>query len=262
MAERTTRSLSERIHVGTSGWHYAHWRGPFYPEGMKSDQMLAFYCERLSTVEINNSFYRLPTRKTFRWWRQQTPAGFVFAVKASRYITHMKKLKDSRQPLRKFLSHAEALGAKLGPILFQLPPRWRRDTARLKNFLQALPRRHRFAFEFRDPSWFHREVYRLLEQHNAAFCVFDLAGLQSPRTLTADFTYLRLHGPAEQKYAGCYTREQLRAWLRACEAWAKEGAQEVFVYFDNDQAGYAARNALELVALLEPASCQARTDGG
>ncbi|MFQ5927733.1 MAG: DUF72 domain-containing protein, partial [Terriglobia bacterium] len=194
--------MEERIQVGTSGWHYAHWRGPFYPEKMGSREMLPFYCQRLATVEVNNSFYHLPAKKIFRLWRQQTPREFLFAVKASRYITHMKKLKDPREPLKKFLSHAEELGGKLGPILFQLPPRWGRDAARLKDFLQALPKKHRTTFEFRDPSWFHRETYALLEQHNAAFCVFDLAGQKSPRRLTANFAYLRLHGPSPQHYAG------------------------------------------------------------
>ncbi len=240
----------ERIRIGTSGWHYAHWRGPFYPEKLPSAQMLDFYCQRLKSVEINNSFYHLPAKETFRQWRRETPKDFVLAVKASRYITHMKKLKDPEEALTLFLSHAEELGSKLGPILFQLPPRWGRDAARARDFLKALPKRHRYAFEFRDASWFHDEIYALLEQHNAAFCVFDLAGEKSPRLLTADFAYLRLHGPAAEKYAGRYTRAQLRDWLRCATNWLAEGAREVFVYFDNDQAGYAALNALELHAMV------------
>ena len=241
--------MIERIRVGTSGWHYPHWRGPFYPEKMGSAGMLGFYCQRLRTVEINNSFYHLPAKETFHDWREATPPNFIFAAKASRYITHMKKLKDPEEPLQRFLSHAEELGEKLGPILFQLPPRWGCDAGRLRDFLQALPKRHSYAFEFRDPSWFQRGIYALLEQHSAALCVFDLAGQESPRLLTADFAYLRLHGPAEQKYAGRYTRGQLRDWLRCCSNWLAQGAREVFVYFDNDQAGYAALNALELQAI-------------
>ncbi len=238
--------MADRIRVGTSGWHYAHWQGPFYPERIASDQMLEFYSQRLATVEINNSFYRLPPAKTFRFWRQATPKHFLFAVNASRYITHMKKLKDPEQSLKKFLSHATELGSKLGPILFQLPPHWRRDLTRLEDFLQALPKGLCCAFEFRDPSWFHPETYSLLGHHNAAFCVFDLAGQESPRRLTANFGYARFHGPSLQKYGGRYTQAQLRDWLRCCEAWLKEGAREVFVYFDNDQASYAPLNALEL----------------
>jgi uncharacterized protein YecE (DUF72 family) len=241
-----TNLMSKRLHVGTSGWHYAHWRGPFYPETLRSARMLKSYCERFRTVEINNSFYHLPAKETFRQWRIQTPADFVFAVKASRYITHMKKLKDPAQSVAKFLSHAEELGQKLGPILFQLPPHWRRDARRMAEFLQTLPKHRRYAFECRDVSWFHGEIYSLLEQHNAAFCVFDLAGTESPRVMTADFGYVRLHGPALQRYAGCYTRPQLSGWLRLVSAWLDQGAREVFVYFDNDEAGFAARNAMEL----------------
>jgi len=238
--------MSPRIHVGTSGWHYAHWRGPFYPEALPSARMLEFYAGRLRTVEINNSFYHLPAKETFRQWKEHTPADFVFAVKASRYITHMKKLKDSAESVTRFLSHAEELGAKLGPILFQLPPHWGRDAGRLAKFLEALPRHHRYAFECRDASWFHPEIYGLLRQYNAAFCVFDLAAMESPRLMTADFAYVRLHGPAAQKYSGCYTHSQLSGWLRSASDWLTQGAREVFVYFDNDQAAYAARNALEL----------------
>jgi uncharacterized protein YecE (DUF72 family) len=215
--------------------------------------MLTFYCQRLDTVEINNSFYQLPEKKTFRGWRQQTPARFLFSVKASRYITHMKKLKDPQQPLRKFLAHARELGPKLGPILFQLPPRWGRDAARLRDFLRTLPTKHDYAFEFRDPSWFHRETYALLEKHNAAFCVFDLAGMTSPKELTADFAYLRLHGPSAFHYQGRYTRRQLAGWLKTIRRWQRQGARTTYVYFDNDQNGYAALNALELASMVERA---------
>jgi uncharacterized protein YecE (DUF72 family) len=239
-------AMIQRVLVGTSGWHYPHWKGPFYPAKITSDEMFAFYCRRFVTVEINNSFYRLPSGQTFRSWKRQAPSHFLFAVKASRYITHMKKLKDPEQSLAKFLSAATGLGSKLGPVLFQMPPFWSRDTVRLSGFLGALPDGLRCAFEFRHPSWFHREVYALLERHDAAFCAFDLAGEQSPRVLTGTFGYLRLHGPAEQKYSGRYSKPQLRQWLSCCERWIKEGAQQVFVYFDNDQAGYAAINAQEL----------------
>jgi uncharacterized protein YecE (DUF72 family) len=242
--------MKARIRVGTSGWHYPHWLGPFYPEALPTAEMLEYYAQRLRTVEINNSFYHLPAKETFRAWKEQTPKGFIFAVKASRYITHMKKLKDPEQALAKFLSHTEELVEKLGPVLFQLPPRWGRDSARLATFLEALPKNHRCAFEFRDPSWFHPEICRLLERYNAAFCVFDLAGLRSPMPLTADFAYLRLHGPSEYRYAGRYSRSQLRDWLQCCVKWFRQGAREVFIYFDNDQAGYAALNALELKEML------------
>jgi uncharacterized protein YecE (DUF72 family) len=234
------------IHIGTSGWHYDHWRGPFYPEKLPSAEMLGWYSEHFWTVEINNSFYQLPSRKTFREWRRQTPAEFSFAVKASRYITHMKKLKEPGAALRKLLLHAGELKENLGPVLFQLPPRWRRNPERLAAFLKALPRKHRYVFEFRDASWFDEEIYALLRRHNAALCVYDLAGFASPVERTADFGYLRLHGPATEKYAGRYSRAQLRHWLKLCEAWLKQGAKQVYVYFDNDQAGFATLNAIEM----------------
>jgi uncharacterized protein YecE (DUF72 family) len=243
------RPMSEQVHVGTSGWHYKHWCGPFYPETLRPDEMLKFYSERLRTVEINNSFYHLPSPDAFRKWRDETPGDFRFAIKASRYITHMKKLKDPEQSLKKFLLHVEELGGKSGPILFQLPPHWKRDALRLKDFLRALPKHWRYAFEFREPSWFHQEIFSLLEQHNAAQCIYDLAGYQSPEEVTARFTYVRLHGPSAYKYAGRYSHALLRSWLHRVEEWFKQGSREVFVYFDNDQAGYAALNALEFQKL-------------
>jgi uncharacterized protein YecE (DUF72 family) len=238
--------MASRMHIGTSGWHYSHWRGPFYPEDMRDDKMLDFYVRHFQTVEINNSFYRLPSEQTFNSWRDQTPSGFIFAVKASRYITHMKKLKDPESASQKFFAHAEALKKKIGPILFQLPPSWHINVDRLQAFLEKLPPGHRYAFEFRDPTWFNRQVIDLLKKHHAAFCVYDLAGQQSPKELTARFAYLRLHGPAEQKYSGRYTRPQLQKWLELCTEWLHGGAKQVFVYFDNDQSGYAALNAMEL----------------
>ena len=233
------------IHIGTSGWHYDHWYGVFYPSEMRARELLGFYCQHFHTVEINNSFYHLPARQTFRLWYQQTPRNFCFAVKASRYITHMKKLKDARQPVATFLSHVRGLKEKLGPILFQLPPRWGRDVERLSQFLEGLPRSYRYAFEFRDPSWFHEETYAQLRRYNAAFCVYDLAGQTSPRLLTANFAYLRLHGPSAFKYQGRYSRRQLAGWWRTIRGWLNE-VSAIYVYFDNDQNGYAALNAQEL----------------
>lgn len=244
--------MKERIQVGTSGWHYKHWKGPFYPDTLPESQMLHFYSQRFSTVEINNSFYHLPSKKTFVNWRGSVPKGFLFAVKGSRYITHLKKLKDPEQAIQKFFSRAHALGSTLGPALFQLPPHWKRDVPRLRDFLEALPDGQCCAFEFRDASWYHAETYQALERYGAAFCVSDLAGEESPKLLTSKFAYLRLHGPAKQKYSGCYTRAHLRRWLGYCHAWLKKGAKEVFIYFDNDQAGFAALNALEMQVMIRP----------
>ena len=237
------------VRIGTSGYHYKHWLGKFYPKGMKPNEMLAFYLQHFETVELNNSFYRLPSSAAFENWRVSTPDGFCFAVKASRYITHMKKLKDPEAGLGNFLPRAELLGPKLGPIVFQLPPHWSSDTERLAEFLEHLPRVHRYSFELRDRSWHNPAVYELLRRYNAAFCIYELAGFQSPLEITADFSYIRLHGPKEKAYQGSYSRSSLMKWANRIREMRNE-LQAVYLYFDNDEAGYAAKNALELRDLL------------
>lgn len=241
--------MSGGIHIGTSGWHYDHWIGTFYPEGLPKDAALEHYAGPFRTAEINNSFYRLPEKKTFAAWRDATPDGFLFSVKASRYLTHMKKLKDPQQPLEKLLDRVDALGDKLGPILFQLPPRWKLNVERLEDFLKALPDSYRYAFEFRDESWFDDRVYGLLEEHGAAFCIYDLAGRTSPKEITADFAYVRLHGP-EGPYQGRYGKQRLASWAGAFSTWAESG-REIYCYFDNDEAGYAPQDALVLREMME-----------
>lgn len=236
------------VYIGTSGWSYQHWRGPFYPPDLPQTRWLDYYVKHFSTVEINNSFYQLPHEATFAEWQHTTPNGFLFAVKASRYITHMKKLRDVQAPLDMFLAHATALGNKLGPILFQLPPRWNFNAERLSTFLKMLPRQHRFAFEFRDATWFNEQAYALLRQHQAAFCIYELAGKQSPEIVTADFIYIRLHGPAGA-YQGQYTQSVLHTWAERIAGWRK-AQKDVYCYFDNDQAGYAVQDAQRLRELV------------
>jgi uncharacterized protein YecE (DUF72 family) len=211
--------------------------------------MLACYLEHFDTVELNNPFYRLPTESTFDNWREATPANFVFAVKASRFITHNKKLKDPQNALDKFFPPVAHLEKKLGPILFQLPPSWRVNVERLREFLQMLPRDVRYTFEFREHSWINDEVNAVLREFNAAFCIYELAGFKSPLYVTADFAYVRLHGPAPGKYQGSYSDEQLKQWAAQIQDWAKK-LTAVYVYFDNDQAGYAAQNAATLRKML------------
>ncbi len=206
--------------------------------------MLDFYSHQFDTVELNNSFYKLPTPAAFEEWKRSTPKGFLFAVKASRYITHMKKLKEGEASFERFHERVVELGAKLGPILFQLPPRWGPDPERLDEFLGSLPRRRRYAFELRDPSWFNAETEAVLRRHRAGFCIYDFDRRQSPLTVTADFVYVRLHGP-EGRYAGSYSERELERWHREIEGWCRAGL-DVYCYFDNDQAGYAARDALRL----------------
>lgn len=239
-----------KIHIGTSGWHYKHWVGTFYPEKMKPDQFMEFYLKYFRTVELNNSFYMLPQESTFRQWAKQVPKGFLYSVKASRFITHMKKLLDPVENFGNFIERAKALGDKLGVILFQLPPGWKYDKERFENFISALPKEYRYTFEFRNHTWYNDEVYALLKKHNVSFCIYELEYHQSPIEVTADFVYIRLHGPG-LKYQGSYSDAVLKKWAKRIKGWSEEG-KDVFVYFDNDQLGYAAHNAERLNSFLKP----------
>ena len=247
----------ESIRIGTSGYHYKHWRGLFSPAGTKPPQYLNYYLNFFNTVEINNSFYRLPTHETFAAWRQAVPDSFVFSVKASRFITHLKKLKDPQQSIGNFLQNVAGLEEKLGPILFQLPPRWRCAPARLRLFLQALPTGFLYTFEFRDHSWYNKEVYDLLRQYQVAFCIYDLEQHQSPVVVTTHFVYIRLHGPVG-KYNGSYSDEVLQNWATAACNWAREG-KAVYIYFDNDIGGHAVVDAQRLRALIQTLTTTANT---
>ncbi len=229
------------IRIGTSGWNYSHWKGPFYPQGARPQELLPLYAGRFETVEVNNSFYHLPSREVFAQWRHATPGEFVFSVKASRYITHMKKLKDPNQGVSRFLKAAEGLGPKLGAVLFQLPPKWSFDERRLAAFLEALPPGRTYAFELRDHSWHCDRAYELLRRRGCAFCIYELGGFSSPLVTTSDTVYVRLHGP-DGAYAGSYTPQALRAWADRFLEWADRG-HDVYCYFDNDQRGYAADDA-------------------
>ncbi len=215
---------------------------------MRPAEYLAHYSTRFSSVEIDSTFYRLPTARAVRTWRNDTPKDFVFSCKASRFITHMKKLKDADQSTPAFFAVLEEFGPKLGPVLFQLPPRWRVNPARLEEFLEALPTGHTFVFEFRDLSWFRADTLRLLEQKNAACCIYDLDGTVSPFVLTSDVVYIRLHGP-DGPYQGSYSEKAIAEWADRLIAWRDE-QRDVYCYFDNDQHGYAVRDATRLQAAL------------
>ena len=244
-AMNTSASLS----IGTSGWNYDHWRGSFYPEDLSTKDWLSYYAERFGSVEINSSFYRLPSEKSLSRWRGAVPEEFTFAFKANRYITHMKKLTDPEEPLRTLYDRASMLGDKLGPILFQLPPNWRFNGERLAAFLSTLSPDYRHVFELRDERWITPEALDLLRQHECAFCIYDFAGRQSPREVTGNFVYIRLHGPMEEPYRGAYTTQTLSGWAGAISTWRRHG-HDVCCYFDNDEEGYAAQNARELQQML------------
>jgi uncharacterized protein YecE (DUF72 family) len=241
------------IRIGTSGWHYKHWIGRYYPATLKPAEMLQWYVRDFDTVELNNTFYHLPKESTLDAWRKSVPADFRFAVKGSRFLTHMIKLKDPERGLANFLPRVERLGRRLGPILWQLPPRWNVNVERLETFLRALPRRHRYAFELRNATWMTDEVYAVLRKYKAAFCIYELAGYHSPFELTAKWTYVRLHGPTQSKYQGSYTERQLEAWAERIEAW-RHTLDRIYVYFDNDDSAYAVQNALTLKGLVAPRS--------
>lgn len=242
------RSDMARVRIGTSGWHYQHWRGPYYPQSVPPRAMLDLYARDFETVEINNSFYRMPSSATFEAWKDATPVGFSFSVKGSRYLTHRKKLLDPQPALERLMEAVVGLGVKLGPILFQLPPNWHCNLDRLQQFLGALPAGRRYSIECRDQSWHNREVYRLLRDHNVAFYLYELGGIRSTLEVTADFVYVRLHGPGN-KYEGDYSAGRLKSWADRIQRW-KQSDLDVYFYFDNDQAGYAVKNAQELKRIL------------
>jgi uncharacterized protein YecE (DUF72 family) len=229
--------------IGCSGWQYRHWRGTFYPRDLAQNRWLDYYTSTFDTVEINNTFYRLPDASTFAAWKRRVPAGFLYGVKASRYLTHMKKLKDPKQPLDRLFSRARLLGAALGPVLYQLPPRWRVDIERLANFVRTLPARRRHAIEFRDPSWYTDEVFELLARHNVACCVHDMAGSATGQKIVGPFVYARFHGPA--RYSGRYEDAALDDWAKWFAERLREG-RSVFAYFNNDAGGNAPHDALRL----------------
>lgn len=241
-------SAKGKILVGTSGWHYKHWLGRFYPRQLSSKEMLSFYSREFTTVEINNSFYRLPEKSTFHNWKVRVPADFTFAVKASRYITHIKRLRDSKDSVDLLLERAAPLRASLGPVLFQLPPRWKADVGRLNDFVAVIPKRLRVAIEFRDRSWCREEIYTLLRKHGVAMCFHDWGGEEWPEKLTGPFAYVRFHG-AGQRYGGDYSDETLSRWANKIRAWSPD-LQQVYAYFNNDTHGYALQNALTLRQML------------
>jgi len=236
------------ILIGTSGWHYGHWMGPFYPHRLARDQLLRHYSRSFSTVELNSTFYRLPRPEIIDVWREQTPDRFIFACKASRFITHMKKLRDPHRSIEPFLAVVSRLGRKLGPILFQLPPNLRNDATRLSEFLDALPACHRYAFEFCDETWWQKNTYELLSQHKAACCICELDVVPPHFEGTADFAYIRLHGPFD-RYRGSYSEKALRSWARHILARCDNG-QDVYCFFDNDEKAYAPMNAMQLKELV------------
>jgi len=235
------------MRIGTSGWQYRDWRGSFYPRDLAQRAWLEYYADRFATVEVNNTFYRLPERATFQGWAERTPADFELVIKASRYLTHVRRLQEPAEPVARMLDHAAGLGAKLGPVLVQLPPNLRAGTARLDETLARFPAGHRVVVEPRHESWFTDEVYELLAARNAALCLTDRLGRRGPIERTADWAFLRLHeGTANPR--PCYGDRALASWIDRLAEWWPEDA-DCYVFFNNDPRACAVRNAARFAQL-------------
>ncbi|MDB5452778.1 MAG: hypothetical protein JWO33_1356 [Caulobacteraceae bacterium] len=236
------------IRIGCSGWAYRDWKGPFYPADLKDAERLAFYQSRFSTAEINASFYRVPQAQAVANWAANAPPGFVFAWKASRFVTHNKKLKDCEESLAFILERMSPLGEE-GPVLFQLPPNLHLNLERLATFVGWLPRSRRATFEFRHLSWYDPAVYELLADNDLSLCISDHHAAPSPWIATASYVYVRGHGPGG-RYHGTYDEADLAAWADHIRRWRAEG-RAVFSYFDNDIKSAAPADAARLIAMLD-----------
>jgi len=243
--------MATRYFIGTSGWVYPHWRGRFYPEDLPERRWFAHYARFFDTVEINNTFYRLPDAGTVERWRAQSPAGFLYAVKASRYLTHIKRLKDIRPPLAQFLEIAGRLGDRLGPILVQLPESFActaEHLGRLRAFCRALPPQPPFVLEFRHATWFSDEVYAVLREHGVNLCITSDPERPTDFQVTGAIVYVRFHGAGMPRYQGAYSDAELRAWARQIAALA--AGRTACIYFNNDYNAQAVSDALRLRELL------------
>ena len=244
-----TARKTSLVHVGCSGFSYEHWKGVFYPEGLPKSKWFDYYCGKFGTVELNVTFYRLPRESTFLKWHEQTPGDFLVSIKGSRFITHVKKLKDPALPLKRFFESIKPLWDKIGAVLWQLPPAFKADAERLENFLKELkPYKASNAFEFRNESWVRDErVLCALSDEGCALCMADWPEFARDLPLTADFVYMRRHGHGT--YGGSYTTEELREDAGRIKKFRHEG-REVYIYFNNDAYGYAPKNAMELDRLV------------
>lgn len=242
-----------KAYIGTSGYSYEHWADDiFYPKGLPKDKWLEFYVKYFKSAELNVTFYRLPSKAAFAGWNKRTPKDFAFAVKGSRFITHIKRLKDCQKPVGLFFNRAGALKNKLSVVLWQLPPNFRAKPNRLSDFLKQLKKfKHiRHAFEFRNKSWFSDEIYEILKEANMAICIADYPKFAKGPPLTADFAYIRRHGPGTFLYAGCYSNAALKKDAAKIKKLLKDGI-DVYIYFNNDAMGYAVKNAQALQGFLK-----------
>jgi uncharacterized protein YecE (DUF72 family) len=248
--------MAPALRVGCSGWNYKHWRGPVYPSEVPARLWFAHYAGMFDTVEVNNTFYRLPEPSTFAKWREAAPANFLYAIKASRFLTHLKRLREPEEPVTRLFEHARELGETFGPILYQLPANFHLDLERLDSFLAILPRTLgevggapaerplQHTIEFRHPSWYVEETYSVLRTHAIALCIHDKAGAAITSPIDGPFVYVRFHGPGG-RYFGRYERRRMEDWAdRLAEQW--RSGRDVYAYFNNDPQGMAVFNAHEL----------------
>ena len=237
------------IHIGTSGWSYSDWSdGVFYSKDLREKDWLEYYSRHFSTVEINATFYHQMSVKAYQSWYKTVPKDFVFAVKISRFLTHVKKLNDPEEPWQRFINNAKLLKEKLGPILVQLPPNFKANTVKLENLLKVIPKKYQIALEVRDESWFCEDVYKILKKYNTALVIADSQEWPTPNVITANFIYVRMHGPGNL-YASKYTTRQLQKLADKIKKWRRK-VKQVYVYFNNDTKGYAVENARKLRQLV------------
>lgn len=236
--------VSVNVRIGTSGWEYDHWRGGFYPRELPRDRWLEFYAARFASVELNASFYRLPEAVTFERWAHRVPDGFTFAVKASRYLTHVRRLRDPEEPLERLRVRASRLGDRLGPILYQLPPRWRPNPERLERFLDAIAHERDQVIEIRDARWYRPDILAMIGRSGASLCLHDMEGSATAPHPVGPVAYVRFHGAGE-RYGGSYSSQRLTAWADRIAGWVGEG-RSVWAYFNNDIGGHAVTDAARL----------------
>ncbi len=242
-----------KLYIGTSGYSYNHWSGGiFYPPGLKQDKWLEYYCKHFNTVELNVTFYRLPQKGAFAGWNKRTPENFIFAIKGSRFITHIKRLRAAAEPLKLMFKRAEPLSKKIDVVLWQLPPKFKCDIKRLSDFLKNLQRYKnvRHVFEFRDASWFNKDIYKLLKKSNIAICGADWPECSNDIHETCDFIYIRRHGASARLYSGCYSGAQLKQDANLIKRHLSKG-KDVYIYFNNDAYGYAVKNAKDLKKIIQ-----------
>jgi uncharacterized protein YecE (DUF72 family) len=245
----TEKKRKADFFIGTSGWSYRHWKGLFYPEDLEAGAQLPFYQQQFNTVEINVSFYRLPFENLVKRWAKIAPPGFLYSLKASRTITHLKKLKDAAEPVKRLFERIAPLREHLGVVLFQLPPSMKRSDALLEKFLASLPKGFRYAVEFRDESWHGEAVYEILRRHEVAYCILSSPKISTVLVATGPFVYVRFHGMSAY-YRDNYPDRVLRQWAKDIVALS-DGVERVFIYFNNDYNAYAVENAKTLRGFIE-----------